>query len=115
MTNNMAEYEALILGLQIIENLGGKRILIMGYSELVIKQVNGDYSIHNTRLARYRDAAIDLCDDLLECKFATIPRKQNLQAHCLATFASTCSLPFQPTHRYIAEVKYRPIVPENVK
>ena len=29
-TNNMAEYEALILGLQIIRNLGGKRILIMG-------------------------------------------------------------------------------------
>ena len=75
----MAEYEALILGLQIIRKLGGKRILIMGDSELIIKQVNGDYSVHNPRLARYRDATIDLCGDLLECKFANIPRKQTFK------------------------------------
>ena len=87
----------------------------MGYSELIIKQVNGDYFVHNPRLSKYSDASVDLCDDFLECKFATIPRKQNLQAHCLATFSSTCNLPFQPTHRYTVEVKYRPIVPDNVK
>ena len=39
-TNNMAEYETLILGLQIIRKLGGQRILDMGDSELVIKQIN---------------------------------------------------------------------------
>ena len=44
-TNNMAEYEALILGLYIIRNLGGKRIAIMGDSELIVKQIKGDYSI----------------------------------------------------------------------
>ena len=87
----------------------------MGDLELVIKQINAEYFVHNPRLARYRDAATDLVDDLLECKFAIIPRNQNLQAHCLATFASTCNLPFQPTHRYTAEVKYRTIVPDNVK
>ena len=60
----------------------------MGDSELVIKKVNAEYFVHNPRLARYRDATVDLCDDLIECKFATIPRKQNLKAHFLATFAS---------------------------
>ena len=39
-TNNMAEYEALILGLQIIRKLGGQRILVMGDSELVIKKID---------------------------------------------------------------------------
>ena len=39
-TNNMVEYEALILGLQIIRNLGGKRVSIMGDSELILKQIN---------------------------------------------------------------------------
>ena len=39
-TNNMAEYEALILGLQIIRKKGGKRIMVLGDSELVIKQIN---------------------------------------------------------------------------
>ena len=50
-TNNMAEYEAIILGLQIIRNLEGKIILIMGDSELIIKQINGVYSVYNPRLS----------------------------------------------------------------
>ena len=41
-TNNMAEYEASILGLQIIRKLGGQRILIMGDSKLVIKKINAE-------------------------------------------------------------------------
>ena len=53
-TNNMAEYEALILGLQIIRKKGGKKIMVLGDSELVIKQINVDYSFHNPRLAKYR-------------------------------------------------------------
>ena len=114
-TNSMAKYETLILGLQIIRNLGGKRILVMGDSGLVIKQINVEYFVHNPRLSRYRDAESDMVDDLLESKFVIIPRNQNLQAHFLATFASTCNLPFQTTHRYTAKVKYRPIVPDNVK
>lgn len=44
-TNNMAEYEALILGLQIIRNIGAKRVSIMGDSELIIKHINGEYSV----------------------------------------------------------------------
>ena len=82
-TNNMAEYEALILGLQIIKNLGGKRIAIMGDSELIVKQIKGDYSVYNPRLSRYRETILDLINDLLECNFSTIPRRQNLQAHSL--------------------------------
>lgn len=74
-----------------------------------------DYSVYNARLARYKDTTIDLTDDLLECKFASIPRKQNIQAHYLTTFSSTCNLPFQPTHRYIAEIKHKPIIPYNLK
>ena len=56
-----------------------------------------------------------MVNDLLECKFVTIPRKQNLQAHWLATFTSTCNIPFQPIHKYTSEIKYRPIIPDNVK
>ena len=52
---------------------------------------------------------------LLECDFATIPRKQNIQAHNLAAFASTCNLPFQPNHKYTAEVKRGPNIPNNLK
>ena len=83
----MAEYEALILGLQIIRNLGGKRIEIMGDSELIVKQIKGEYLVYNPRLGRYRETVLDFINDLLECNFSAIPRRQNLQAHSLATFA----------------------------
>jgi len=53
-TNNMAEYEALILGLQIVRNLGAKSVSIMGESELIIKQINGEYSMNSTRISQYK-------------------------------------------------------------
>jgi hypothetical protein len=40
-TNNMAEYEALILGLKTLKELGARRIVVHGDSELVIDQVKG--------------------------------------------------------------------------
>ena len=58
---------------------------------------------------------LDLIDELLEYNFSAIPRKQNIQAHSLETFSSTCNLPFQPNHKYSVEVKHRPIIPDNLK
>ena len=42
-SNNEAKYEALIIGLKILKNLSARRILVYGDSELVIKQVKGEY------------------------------------------------------------------------
>jgi len=33
----------------------------------------------------------------------------------LATFASTCKLPFEPNHHFTAEIKHRPAIPDNIK
>ena len=38
-----------------------------------------------------------------------------MPAHSLATSSSTCNLPFQPIHKYTAEVKHRPTIPDNLK
>ena len=59
-TNNIAEYEALHLGLQLLKKLGAKRITVHGDSELVIRQINGEYTAKHPRLKAYRDDAIDL-------------------------------------------------------
>ena len=90
----MAEYEALVLRLQIIRKLGSKRVSIMGDSELIIKQFKGEYLVNNPRLSHYRETILDLINSFLEIDFVFIPRKQNMQAHSLATFASTCRFPF---------------------
>ena len=48
-TNNISEYEALLLGLQLLRKLGAKRITVHGDSKLIIKQVNGEYTTKNPR------------------------------------------------------------------
>ena len=80
-TNKMSEYEDLILGLQIVRNLGAKRVSIMGDSELIIKQNKGEYSENNPRLSQYKETVLDLIKELHEIDFVVIPRKQNMQAH----------------------------------
>lgn len=50
--------------------------------------------MNNPRLSQYRAIVLDLIKELLETDFAFIPRKQNMQAHSLATFSSTYRLPF---------------------
>ncbi|KAH9314943.1 hypothetical protein KI387_023570, partial [Taxus chinensis] len=52
-TNNMAEYEALVLGLQNAINLGTHHIDIFGDSELIINQVTGVYQCKNDILQKY--------------------------------------------------------------
>ena len=42
-TNNMTEYEGLLAGLRIATDLGIKKLIVRGDSQLVVKQVNKDY------------------------------------------------------------------------
>lgn len=96
-TNNMAEYEALLLGLKLVKGLGAIRVSIMGDFELVIKQINAVYMTRDLRLGFYKGTVIEILNTFLETKLVVIPRKHNMQAHSLAMFASTCSRPFRPT------------------
>ena len=61
-SNNGAEYEALIIGLEILHDLGAKEVLIIGDSQLVIKQLVGEYRCTSMSLAHYFTAAIQLID-----------------------------------------------------
>ena len=98
-----------------MRKLGAKRVSIMEDSELIIKQIKGEYLVNNPRLSQYRETILDLINYFLETDFVVIQRKRNMQAHSLATFASTCKLPFQPNHLYTAEVRHRPTIPNNFK
>ena len=52
-TNNEAEYEALLKGLELTKSLGAESILIQGDSQLVIGQVNGTYEAKEERMKKY--------------------------------------------------------------
>ena len=55
-TNNIAEYEGLLTGLQIAISLGVKRLLVKGDSEVVAKQTSKDYRATNENMAAYLQA-----------------------------------------------------------
>ena len=49
-TNNVAEYRALLLGLELARELGASEVEVIGDSELVARQVGGEYKVKNAGL-----------------------------------------------------------------
>jgi len=74
-TNNMAEYEALILGLKVLEELGAKRIVVLGDSKLIINHIKGIYQENHPRLRDYRNLVLDLLEKFSECNLLAILRE----------------------------------------
>jgi ribonuclease HI len=114
-TNNIAEYEALMLGLKLLKKVGAKQIMVRGDSELIIKQIKGEYAVKHPRLRAYRNVVLDALRCFTEVDLKVMPRGQNILVDGLATSATTCKIPFCPTHPYTVEVKCRPTVPDNIR
>ena len=49
-TNNVAEYRALLLGIELAQELGASEVDLVGDSELVVKQVKGEYRVKDANL-----------------------------------------------------------------
>ncbi|CAN6552467.1 unnamed protein product [Malus baccata var. baccata] len=88
-TNNRAEYEALIIGLEILMDLGAAEVEIFGDSELVINQLNGEFKCRHITMAGYYMAATQLLSFWeSEISVNHIPRGSNLAANEMAQLAS---------------------------
>jgi ribonuclease HI len=98
-TNNMAKYEALILGLRVLKELGAKRIVVHGDSELVINQVKVIYQSKHPILRLHRNLVLDLLEEFSECNLSVIPRGQNQIVDALATSASVFKIPIFPNRK----------------
>jgi ribonuclease HI len=115
-TNNVAEYEALVLGMRAAKEMGIKEIAIFGDAELIIQQVRNSYRAHNQQLRNYRNEVSDLIDNLfLDLNISFIPRGENALANSLAVSASVLKFPLPPMVEHDVDIRYRPLVPDNVK
>ena len=86
-TNNEAEYEALVAGLDLTKATRAASVVIYYDSQIVANQMNGDYECKGKRMKRYLDQVRKMVDDL-EAKIIQIPRGENEQADHLAKAAS---------------------------
>jgi hypothetical protein len=95
-TNNIAECEALMPGLKLLKKLVAKRISIRGDSELIIKQIKGEYFAKHPRLRAYKNVVLDFLQWFIEYDLQVILRGQNILVDGLATSTATCKIPFHP-------------------
>src|SRR3954465_10831903 len=86
-TNNVAEYQALITGLQKAQELGAKRLLIRGDSELIIKQMKGEYRVRHPELKPLYEEAYHLFHQFKEAKIEHNLRHKKTLADKLANLA----------------------------
>ncbi len=86
-TNNQAEYRAIIAALEEATKLDAKRVDIKMDSELVVKQINGEYRVKKVTLKPLYQRVKQLLGSLGEFTITHIPRQQNAEADKLANKA----------------------------
>jgi ribonuclease HI len=86
-TNNVAEYRALLLGLEQARELGADEVEVVGDSELIAKQVIGDYKVKNAALKSLHREALASFARFASWSIRTVPRAQNAEADALVNAA----------------------------
>lgn len=86
-TNNVAEYRALIEGLKMALPFQPNRLICHLDSELVVKQLNGEYRVKMLALKPYFDEIQELVAELPDVVFVHIPREDNYRADTLVNRA----------------------------
>ena len=86
-TNNVAEYKALITALEQAKQLGARKIVVRGDSELIVKQMRGEYRVKNPDLRQLYEQAQDLLAGFDKAKIEHNYRESNALADKLANLA----------------------------
>ena len=75
-TNNEAEYETLVAGLDLAKAVGATSVVIYCNSQVITNQINGDYECKGERMKLYLDQVKRRINDL-QAKIIQIPRGEN--------------------------------------
>lgn len=86
-TNNEAEYTALLDGLRGAFSMGARHIVVQGDSQLIVKQIEGEYRVKSEKLRPFYQEAIKLLGEFSSFHISHIPRADNARADELANEA----------------------------
>ena len=86
-TNNIAEYRALIRGLEEARALGAERIKVSTDSELMFRQIKGEYKVRHENMVPLHARALELLKAFRSVECRAVPREENKDADRLATSA----------------------------
>jgi ribonuclease HI len=86
-TNNVAEYRALLRGLERAAELGARELEVINDSELVAKQVNGDYKVRHPAMRPLFELASERLAGFERWSIRSVPRAENAEADALVNAA----------------------------
>lgn len=87
VTNNVAEYRALLLGLEKAAELGVSDVEVVNDSELIAKQINGQYKVKHVAMRPLHLQAMAALRGFERWRVRTVPRAQNAEADALVNAA----------------------------
>jgi ribonuclease HI len=76
-TNNVAEYRALLLGLERAKALGAREVEIVNDSQLIERQVRGEYRVKKADLKVLNEQVHEALSDFERWSIRSVPREQN--------------------------------------
>ena len=89
VTNNEAEYEALLEGMSIVQRMGGKTVKMFSDSRLVVGQVKGKLEAKDERIQGYLSQVRHLQSNFKSFSLLYVLRSGNTNADSLATLATS--------------------------
>jgi ribonuclease HI len=76
-TNNVAEYRALLLGLERARSLGAREVALVNDSQLVARQLTGEYRVKKPDLRPLHELALAALSEFDRWTVRSVPREQN--------------------------------------
>jgi len=86
-TNNVAEYEGLLLGLERARALGATEVHVVNDSELIARQVSGRYKVKHAQMKPLHARATAALQGFARWSIRSVPREQNARADALVNQA----------------------------
>ncbi|VFQ66160.1 unnamed protein product [Cuscuta campestris] len=84
VSNNEAEYEALLCGLRLAASLKAERIEVRCDSKLIVGHVTGEFEAKDERMKKYKDTALELLKAFGAYQIEQVPREENAEADILS-------------------------------
>lgn len=86
-TNNVAEYKALLLGIEMAATLGAGELELVGDSELIVKQVRGEYKVKDATMRELHAQVKEALRDFDSWSIRHVRREHNAEADRLVNEA----------------------------
>jgi ribonuclease HI len=105
-TNNVVEYEGLIMGLEVARKMHITELVSFGDSELVVQQIKGGYQIRHPEMRAYKNQVWDLIDNFnKDFNIIVVSREVNQQVDSLEVVSNTFKTHFIPRMNYDIDMR----------